>query len=110
TYFRFRQFTVHQNKAAMKVCIDACLFGAWIADEMSDKKIGKILDIGAGTGLLSLMAAQATNATIDAVEIDSLAYLQATEHFAESPWKDRLKAHQCAVQEFKPGYGYDMII
>jgi tRNA1Val (adenine37-N6)-methyltransferase len=110
TYFRFRQFTVHQEKTAMKVCTDACLFGAWIAHEIGNEKIERVLDIGAGTGLLSLMIAQANGAQIDAVEIDDHAYAQAVENFAASPWSGRMKVHHCAIQEFEPGYHYDVVI
>jgi tRNA1Val (adenine37-N6)-methyltransferase len=110
TYFRFRQFTVHQNRAAMKVCTDACLFGAWVAAEAGGKGIQRILDIGSGTGLLSLMLAQATGGIIDAVEIDDHAYRQTAENFAASPWADKLKVHHCAIQEFSPPFLYDLII
>ena len=110
TYFRFRQFTVHQHKTAMKVCTDACLFGAWIAAETGNEKIERVLDIGAGTGLLSLMIAQQTGALIDAVEIEENAYAQASENFAASPWNDRLKVHCTSVQQFDPSYQFDLII
>ena len=94
----------------MKVCTDACLFGAWIANEIGNEKIEKVLDIGAGTGLLSLMIAQGKDAQIDAVEIDDHAYAQAVENFAASPWSGRMKVHHCAIQEFEPGYDYDLVI
>jgi tRNA1Val (adenine37-N6)-methyltransferase len=110
TYFRFRQFTVYQEKTAMKVCTDACLFGAWITSEIKNERIARALDIGAGTGLLSLMAAQESDAHIDAVEIDDNAFLQAVENFAASPWKDRLSIHHCAIQEYDPGYRFDLVI
>jgi len=96
----------------MKVCTDACLFGAWVVSEIErgDKKIEKILDIGTGTGLLSLMLAQKTNANIDAVEIDDSAALQATNNFSFSLWKDRLKVYQTSIQQFSSGVTYDLII
>ena len=110
TYFRFRQFTIHQNKTAMKVCTDACLFGAWTVSEISNDKIERILDIGTGTGLLSLMVAQATDARIDSVEIDDNANEQASENFKASPWSSKLQLHHCAVQQFDPPYRFDLII
>ncbi|MEO8862038.1 MAG: methyltransferase, partial [Ginsengibacter sp.] len=94
SYFQFKEFVVHQEKCALKVCTDSCLFGAWVAD-----KIGKggllpknILDIGTGTGLLSLMVAQKTSAQIDAVEIDINAFNQASENFKNSSWPDQIMA------------------
>ncbi len=109
-YFQFKQFTVQQDKCAMKVCTDACLFGAWAADLLQQKNISDILDIGAGTGLLSLLLAQKTAATITAVEIDKPAFEQAAENFIQSPWKDHLYIYNTDIVTYSPGKKYDVII
>ena len=96
----------------MKVCTDSCLFGAWVVNKIksSGLQANHILDIGTGTGLLSLMLAQETKARIDAVEIDPAASLQARENFLHSPWKDRLRLFNQPVQEYKPVQAYDLVI
>lgn len=106
-YFQFKQFKVEQEKCAMKVCTDSCLFGAWIS---IDETVSSVLDIGAGTGLLSLMLAQKTNAKIDAIEIDENAFEQATENFDNAVWKDRLKALKGDVKTFPFTQKYDFIV
>ncbi len=86
--FKFKEFTVHQDKTAMKIGTDAVLLGAWCdLNNYPDT----ILDIGSGTGVISLMLAQRCNATtIEAIEIDELAYEQSVENFERSDWGDRL--------------------
>ncbi|MBB6611091.1 methyltransferase [Pontibacter sp. Tf4] len=96
SYFQFKQFRVEQERCAMKVCTDSCLFGAVV----DVSKAARILDIGTGTGLLSLMVAQRSGATIDAVEINPEAAAQARENFADSPWSDRLHLHPVSLQTY----------
>jgi len=94
----------------MKVCTDACLFGAYMANELQKKTVSNVLDIGGGTGLLSLMLAQKSNAAIDAVEIDPPAFKQAKENIAQSTWKEKISIYNSGILEFKTGKKYDCII
>ena len=107
--FQFKEFTIQQEKAAMKVGTDSILLGSWVDIGEADR----ILDIGAGTGLLSLMTAQRSNAmTIDAVEIDAAAHEEAVTNFENSPWADRLFCYHSSIQEFKDEVDekYDLIL
>jgi tRNA1Val (adenine37-N6)-methyltransferase len=112
TYFSFKQFTVHQDKCAMKVCTDACILGAWTAEKISEFHVHpqNILDIGAGTGLLSLMLAQKSRAVIHAIELNEDAAAQAKENFEMSRWKERLFLYHTSIQQFPAGLKYDWII
>ena len=96
----------------MKVCTDACLFGAWVGEKVRGMKFGvrTVLDIGTGTGLLSLILAQKTNARIDAVEIDEAAAAQAAENMDASQWKDRLQVICADARTVHLGKLYDLII
>ncbi|MCX6331695.1 MAG: methyltransferase [Bacteroidetes bacterium] len=102
TFFQFKQFIVHQEHTSMKVCTDACLFGGWVVQSEKDRTAVKnILDIGTGTGLLSLMMAQSNpTATITAVEIETLAAQEAQRNFEISPWKVQLKLVHHSIQKF----------
>jgi len=106
-FFKFLQFVVYQDKAAMKVCTDACIQGAFTASRMP--AVPSLLDIGTGTGLLSLMLAQKSSAAIDAIELDEQAALQAAENFAASPWAERLSVIRRDVREYT-GVEYPFII
>jgi tRNA1Val (adenine37-N6)-methyltransferase len=108
-FFAFKEFTVKQDKCAMKVGTDAVLLGSWVLPIETEKEI---LDIGTGTGLLALMMAQRSQANIDAIDIDACAIEQATDNIAASKWADRIKLHHIALQDFKniATKKYDLII
>jgi tRNA1Val (adenine37-N6)-methyltransferase len=97
----------------MKVTTDACLFGGWVAEEIKNEKliINKILDIGSGTGLLSLMLAQKNpEADVLAIEIDKDAATQTKENFYASPWKERIDVIEADVKHFTFPEKFDTII
>ena len=82
SYFQFKQFTIEQDRCAMKVGTDGVLLGAWT--DVSG--VQSILDIGTGTGLIALMLAQRSSAAIYGIEIDEDAAAQAVENVNNSPW------------------------
>jgi len=97
----------------MKVTTDACLFGAWVAEEVRSQESGvrSSLDIGTGTGLLSLMLAQKNHdALIIGVEIDEDAEKQAKENINSSPWKDRINVIEGDVKNYNFPEKFDLII
>lgn len=122
--FRLQQFAINQSRSGMKICSDSLLFGALIP--LADSK--RILDIGAGTGILSLMQAQKINALdqsllkhsivdiITAVELTQEAAEEARENFERSPWSKQLRLVEQDIQSFAGGHtlnqqpDYDLII
>jgi tRNA1Val (adenine37-N6)-methyltransferase len=112
TYFQFKQFKINQDKSTMKVCTDSCLFGAWVAAQIETKIITpkNILDIGAGTGLLSLMLAQQSFVEIDAIEIDEHSMIQAQKNFSESQWYGKLHAIRADIRNWISPKKYDLVI
>lgn len=111
-FFQFKQFKIEQEKSSMKVCTDSCLFGAWMALKIEMKIIQpkRILDIGSGTGLLSLMVAQKSNAQIDSVEVEENSFQQTKENFLQSHWNKRLEAFHADIKTWNSRSKYDLII
>lgn len=108
--FQFKQFSVEQDRTAMKIGTDGVLLGAWTP---IDNNPFSILDVGTGTGIIALMLAQRSAAEqIDALEIDEDAYEQATDNFENSPWNDRLFCFHAGLDEFveEPEDEYDIIV
>ncbi len=108
--FQFKQFTIEQDRCAMKVGTDGVLLGAWTPLENDPSSI---LDIGTGTGIIALMLSQRSNAVqIDALEIDEAAYEQSVDNFENSPWSDRLFSFHAGLDEFveDPEDEYDLIV
>ncbi len=105
--FRFKQFTIQQQRAAMKVGTDGVLLGAWANLDCANR----ILDIGTGTGLLALMAAQRNaNAVIDAIEIEENAIQDASQNIKNSSWANRMAIINSSLQAFITKTQYDYII
>ncbi len=88
-FFQFKQFTICQSRSAMKVGTDGVLLGAWCRLHPQ----GRVLDVGTGTGLIAIMAAQRSQACIDAVELDFAAATEAAENAAHSPWGNRITVY-----------------
>jgi len=105
--FHFKQFSVRQDRCAMKVGTDGILLGAW-ANVHSP---GRILDIGTGTGLLALMLAQRfPEARIDAIELDPSASAQASDNVSQSPFAQRISVWQADARTFSPAWTYDLVV
>lgn len=104
--FRFKQFSVRHDRCAMKVGTDGVLLGAWGSVEGK-----RILDIGMGTGLIALMAAQRNpEADVLGIDIDELAVAQARGNVAESPFNRRIECILQDVLTFDPEAPFDAIL
>lgn len=108
--FTFKQFTVQQKNSSHKVGTDGVLLGAWTKNYISSD-IANILDIGTGTGVISLMMAQAfATAVITAIEPDTLSAQEASENFLASPWSDRLHLLSYRLEDYQPPNPFQLII
>ena len=105
-YFKFKRFIIEQENCAMKVGTDGCLLGGWFCCTGSKR----ILDIGCGTGLISIMAAQRSSAHVTGVEIDGTAALQARKNADNSPWGDRIEIVNSDFLDYETGEKYDAIV
>lgn len=106
--FTFKQFHIDHSRCAMKVGTDGTLLGAWAALPPHAKKI---LDIGTGSGLIAIMAAQRHPiAKITAIDIDKDCVMQATENAVASPWAERIEVIESPLQEYSPEEKFDVII
>lgn len=107
SYFSLKQFTIWQDKCAMKVGTDGVLLGAWVSIEGARR----ILDVGTGTGLIALQLAQrCPEVRITAIEIDREAALQAKENVLRSPWPDRISVECCDFTDFTSTKKFDLIV
>ena len=106
--FTFKQFHIDHSRCAMKVGTDGTLLGAWAS--LPDGE-GAILDIGTGTGLIAIMAAQrAPEAHITAIDIDTDCVEQARDNVSATPWSDRIEIVGSPLQEFSSSHTFDSII
>lgn len=106
--FTFKQFHIDHSRCAMKVGTDGTLIGAWFSAPCEKCKI---LDIGTGTGLIAIMAAQRfSEAQVIGIDIDSDCIEQAKENVAASRWSERIEVIYSSLQEFTSSFGFDAIV
>jgi tRNA1Val (adenine37-N6)-methyltransferase len=108
SYFKFKQFKIEQDQVAMKVCTDACIFGAWFSAKIP--QYTTVLDLGSGTGLLMMMLAQRSEAEIHGIEIDLAAYKQLQENISQNDWKERMKVFPGDARSYRFPLKYEFII
>jgi tRNA1Val (adenine37-N6)-methyltransferase len=105
--FKFKKFSIIQEKSAMKVGTDGVLLGSWIYCNTA----GTILDIGCGTGLITLMLAQRNKeSNVTGIEIDKIASQEAQLNISNSDWKERIEIKHTSLQEFTSQLKFDLIV
>ena len=113
--FRFRRFSVRNSASAMKLGTDSVLLGAAMSLESGDRTL---LDVGCGTGVIALFAAQRLSELgpaddsgfrITAIGTDAPSVEEASLNFRESEWSAHLQAKLCALQDFRPDERFDCI-
>ena len=105
-YFEFKRFRIEQELCPMKVGTDGVLLGAWFSMQAGCR----VLDIGTGTGLIAIMAAQRGASRVTAVEIDPDAAGQARVNAARSCWADRIEVVCADIARFNDDSGFDCIV
>ena len=105
--FKFKEFSIVQGKSAMKVGTDGVLLGCWVSCD----KVSNILDIGCGTGLITLMLAQRNfKSNITGIEIDKIASKEAQLNISNSDWQERIRIKHISLQQFSPKLKFDLIV
>lgn len=105
--FKFKEFSIIQDRSAMKVGTDAMILGSLVSTDLK----GKCLEIGTGTGVISLMIAQRSpELRITTLEIDSESLEEAIQNFQNSPWKDRVEGVLCDFLEYSTSERFDLIV
>jgi len=105
--FKFKEFSIIQEKSAMKVGTDGVLLACWVSCE----KANNILDIGCGTGLITLMLGQRNlNSNVTGIEIDEIASQEAQENINNSDWEERIEIKHTSLQQFIPQLKFDLIV
>lgn len=106
--FKFKQFTIRQDRCAMKVGTDGTLLGAWATAPIGPCRI---LDIGTGTGLIALMMAQRfQEAYVTGIDIDGEAVSQARENVQASPFANRVDIVEGDIVDYSADQPYDVIV
>ncbi|WP_258241109.1 tRNA1(Val) (adenine(37)-N6)-methyltransferase [Pseudidiomarina homiensis] len=105
--FQCQQFYIKDDQCAMKVSTDSLLLGSYVPVG----GVKRVLDMGTGSGLLALMAAQrAPQAQVDGFDADAAAVAQAQDNAMHSPWPDRIHLSQCCVTSWQPEQRYDVVL
>ena len=105
--FKFKEFSIIQEKSAMKVGTDGVLLGCWVSCE----KANNILDIGCGTGLITLMLGQRNlSSNVTGIEIDKTASKEAQLNSSNSDWEERIEIMHTSLQDFTPHFKFDLIV
>lgn len=104
--FRFQQFEIQQSEEVFRVGTDGVLLGALCTVD----KAKCILEIGTGTGLISLMLAQRNpTAQITALDINNIAFELSSLNFQNSPFGKQLEAVLFDFKQFKSEKKFDLI-
>lgn len=107
TYFQFKEFTIEQSDCANKVSTDACVFGAWLNEYISK---GSIVDVGCGSGLLSLMLGHKESVSITGIEIEQNCLKQAVFNVNQSKWRKKIELIRADMRAWESDESFDFII